>query len=103
MAVVRFLPFIVVDWLGTLLGFAFYLFDRVHRRTAERNVAAAFPSRDPAERRRIVRSMFGHFGRLLFQVLKFSTLSPEAMLERVEFEGQQRAEHAYAHGKGVLF
>ena len=47
--------------------------------------------------------MFAHFGRLLFELLKFSTLSPEQMLERVEFEGDDRARLAYAQGKGVLF
>ena len=57
----------------------------------------------PRERRRIVRGAFAHFGRLLFELLKFSTLSPEAMLARVEFEGEERVRAAYAHGKGVLF
>jgi KDO2-lipid IV(A) lauroyltransferase len=50
-----------------------------------------------------VRSAFAHFGRLLFAMLKFSTLGPEAMLARVEFEGEERVRAAYAHGKGVLF
>ena len=49
-----------------------------------------FPSRSVAERRAIVRSAFEHFGRLLFEILKFSTLPPEAMLARVEFEGEER-------------
>jgi len=100
---VRFMPARVVDVCGTLLGRAFYTFDRSHRRVAERNVAAAFPGRPAAERRRIVRGAFAHFGRLLFQLLKFSTLSPEAMLARVEFEGEDRVRSAYAYGKGVLF
>ena len=47
--------------------------------------------------------MFAHFGRLLFEMLKFSTLSHAEMLQRVEFEGEDRARLAYAQGKGVLF
>ena len=62
-----------------------------------------FPRDRPHEQRLIVRSAFGHFGRLLFALLKFSTLSPGAMLARVEFEGEDRVRTAYAHGKGVLF
>ena len=81
----------------------FYTFDRAHRRTAEANVAASFPTRTESERRAIVRGTFAHFGRLLFQLLKFSTLTPAAMLARVEFEGEERVRQAYAHGKGVLF
>lgn len=103
MAIVRLLPFPVVDGLGALLGMAFYTFDGAHRRVAARNVEAAFPSRSAAERRLIVRGAFAHFGRLLFQLLKFGTLAPEAMLARVEFDGEEHVRHAYAQGKGVLF
>ncbi len=100
---VRVMPGPLVRACGTLLGLAFYTFDRAHRRIAERNLAAAFPVRSPAERRAIARRAFTHFGRLLFELLKFSTRSPAAMLARVEFDGEERARLAYAQGKGVLF
>ena len=100
---VRVMPDALVRGCGNLLGLAFYTIDRAHRRIAERNLAAAFPVRPPAERRRIVRAAFEHFGRLLFEILAFSTLSPKAMLARVEFDGEERARLAYAQGKGVLF
>ena len=47
--------------------------------------------------------MFEHFGVLLFELLKFSTLSTEGMRRAVEFEGEDRVRAAYAQGKGVLF
>jgi KDO2-lipid IV(A) lauroyltransferase len=100
---VRIMPFQVVDGCGAVLGLAFYVLDRAHRRVAERNVEAAFPTRSAAERTAIVRGAFRHFGKLLFALLKFSTLSHEEMLARVEFEGEERVRSAYAHGKGVLF
>lgn len=103
MAVVRALPDRVVRWMGTMLGVAFYSLDRAHRRIAERNLATAFPNRPDAERRAIARAAFEHFGRLLFELLKFGTLTPEQMLARVEFEGEERSRAAYAQGKGVLF
>jgi KDO2-lipid IV(A) lauroyltransferase len=102
-AVVRLMPSALVDACGTVLGFLFYAVDGAHRQIAQQNVAAAFPARSLAERRQIVRGAFGHFGRLLFELLKFSTLSPDAMLKRVEFEGEERVRAAYAHGRGVLF
>ena len=37
------------------------------------------------------------------ELLKFSTLSPEAMLARVEFEGEEHVRAAHAQGRGVLF
>ena len=102
-AVVRILPDAAVRQLGALLGLAFYGLDRVHRRVAETNLATAFPKRSAEDRQRITRAMFVHFGRLLLELLKFSTLDPAGMRRRLEFEGRERAESAYAQGKGVLF
>jgi Kdo2-lipid IVA lauroyltransferase/acyltransferase len=102
-ALARLMPDAMVLWLGALLGRALYTFDGAHRRIAERNLAMAFPVRSESERQVIAREAFAHFGRLAFQLLKFSTLSKEAMLSRVEFEGEDRARLAYAQGKGVLF
>jgi Kdo2-lipid IVA lauroyltransferase/acyltransferase len=89
--------------LGTALGLAFYALDGLHRRIADANLATAFPKRTAAERRAITRQMFAHFGRLLLELLKFSTLRPEQMQRLVEYEGQERARAAYAQGRGVLF
>lgn len=99
---VRLLPMGAVLGAGTVLGLAFYAFDRSHRRLAIRNLEAAFPLRSHDECRDIARGMFAHFGRLLTVLLKFTTLRPEEMLARVEFEGQERVVAAHAAGRGVL-
>jgi KDO2-lipid IV(A) lauroyltransferase len=102
-AIVRVLPISAVRGLGAMLGLTFYAVDRVHRRVADTNLATAFPKRTTAERRAITRAMFMHFGRLLLELLRFSTLTPEAMRRIIDFEGEERARAAYAQGKGVLF
>ena len=101
--VVRVAPDPLVRAMGTGLGLIFYTLDRAHRRIAERNLATAFPSRAAAERTAIARAAFKHFGRLLFELLKFSTLSPDDMMRRVDVDGEERSRAAYAQGKGVLF
>ena len=101
-SVVRFLPMSAVLAAGTLLGRAFYLFDRSHRRLAIRNLQRAFPLRSEAECRTISREMFSHFGRLLTVLLKFTTMRPAEMLACVEFEGEERVIAAHAEGRGVL-
>jgi KDO2-lipid IV(A) lauroyltransferase len=102
-ALVRVIPHAAAAACGTALGLTFHLFDRRHRHTALQNVAAAFPDRPVSEQRAIVRHAFGHFGRLLFAMLKFSTMTPAAMLARVEFEGDNHVQLAHAQGRGVLF
>ena len=99
---IRVLPMGAAIAAGTLLGRAFHAFDGTHRRLALQNLEAAFPSRPAAERAAIARDMFAHFGRLLTVLLKFSTLRPEQMLARVEFEGDERVRAAHALGRGVL-
>ena len=102
-AVAGVMPYWAIWLLGTSVGYIFYMFDRPHRRVALDNLAAAFPRRTAGERRAIVRAVFAHFGRLLFEFLKFSTLSDEQILSRVEFDGEERVRRAYGQGKGVLF
>jgi KDO2-lipid IV(A) lauroyltransferase len=101
-AVVRVLPMRAVLAAGTVLGRAFHLIDRAHRRLAIDNLRAAFPVRTEAECSAISREMFSHFGRLLAALLKFSTMRPDEMLACVEFEGEDRVVHAHAQGRGVL-
>jgi len=96
------LPMPVAVAAGTVLGRAFHAIDGTHRRLALKNLEAAFPSRPAAERAAIARDMFAHFGRLLTVLLKFSTMTPEQMLARVEFDGEERVHAAHALGRGVL-
>ena len=57
-AAVRLMPPSVVDACGSALGATFHALDRGHRRVALANVAAAFPTRTPAEHAAIVRGTF---------------------------------------------
>lgn len=97
------LPDAVVRAWGAGLGMAFYVLDRPHRRVALGNLAECFPGRPEAERRRIARQTFRHFGHLLLELLRFSALGDEARTALVEIEGADRVRQAYARGKGVLF
>jgi len=101
-AIVRVAPWPLVGGSGRLLGLLVYVFDFRHRRVTLDNLAHAFPWRGPRDRRAIARRVFEHFGRLLFDLVKFSTLSHGQMLRRVEFDGDERVRQAQALGKGYL-
>jgi KDO2-lipid IV(A) lauroyltransferase len=100
---VRVLPLSTVRALGESLGLTFYLVDRVHRRIALANLQVAFPKKSADECRIIAKSMFKHFGRLLVELLKFSSLSRERQMALVDWEGEERVRLALAQGKGILF
>jgi KDO2-lipid IV(A) lauroyltransferase len=99
----RVLPMAIVRACGGGLGRAVYFVDSFHRRIALTNLASAFPTRSPAERRVIAREMFAHFGRLLLELIKFGTLSDAQMLARIDSDGEERVLQAYQQGRGVLF
>jgi Kdo2-lipid IVA lauroyltransferase/acyltransferase len=101
--IARWLPEALVNAWGSGLGLMFYALDRPHRRVALTNLEQCFPNRSEAERRAIARETFAHFGRVLLRLLTFSALTPEQMLERSEYEGDERVRLAYGKGKGVLF
>ena len=88
--------------MGTAIGLAFYMVDAQHRRVAVSQLAAAFPTRSRRECRRIARQTFAHFGRLLVAMLRFSTLTPPEILERIEVEGDERVRAGHAAGNGVI-
>jgi KDO2-lipid IV(A) lauroyltransferase len=100
---VRVLPGTLVRFWGAALGLAFYVIDRSHRKVALANLRECFPARVERERRAIARATFMHFGRLLLELLRFSTRTPRQMAALSEFEGEDRVRDAYAKGRGVLF
>lgn len=103
MGLARTLSWAGVRACGSAIGFLFYTFDRRHRRVALANLAAAFPRKSPQENDELVRRVFAHFGRHVFELLKFASLTPAQLLERIEFEGEEYAHEAYRQGRGTLF
>ncbi len=101
--IARRLPDALVRASGSALGLMFYALDAPHRRVALANLEQCFPKRPAHERRAIARATFAHFGQVLLKLLTFSALTPDQMLERAEYEGDERVRLAYAQGKGVLF
>jgi Kdo2-lipid IVA lauroyltransferase/acyltransferase len=99
---VRLMPMGSARNIGHTVGRIVYYLDRLHRRIALDNLAHAFPSRTVGERKTIARAMFAHFGAVLFELLKFGSLSPAEMAALVDVEGDDRLKQAFQHGRGVL-
>jgi Kdo2-lipid IVA lauroyltransferase/acyltransferase len=102
-AFLRLMPMTAVRAWGGAFGALVSVVDRFHRRIALENLGRAFPSRSAGERALVCRGMFMHFGRLLLELIQFSSLTREQMLARIEVEGQEHVRQAYRQGKGVLY
>lgn len=87
---------------GRGLGRAWGRLDRRHLRIAEDNLAQAFPDWDAARRRATALGVYGHFGRVLLDILWMSHREREAILGRVDVFGAEHVEAARAAGRGAL-
>ncbi len=102
-AFLRLMPMTAVRACGGALGGIVSVLDPFHRRIALENLTRAFPSRSAGELAIVRRGVFMHFGRLLLELIQFSSLTREEMLARVEVEGQEHVRQAYRQGRGVLY
>lgn len=100
---VRPLPMATVRSMGEAIGRLAYRLAGLRRRIALDNLARAMPELPPDERERIVKGVFEHFARMILELLRFGRLTREEMLARIEIEGEEHVQRAYASGKGLIF
>jgi Kdo2-lipid IVA lauroyltransferase/acyltransferase len=87
---------------GRALGRTWGRLDRRHLRIAEDNLARAFPDWDEARRRAVALGVYGHFGRMLLDILWMARREREEILRHVDVTGAEHVEAARAAGRGAL-
>jgi KDO2-lipid IV(A) lauroyltransferase len=103
LAVARVLPRRSLLALGGAAGALAGRIDRRHTATARENLRAAYGDAMPeAERERVVRACWRHFGRITFDALAFPHLDGTALNAFLEVEGIENLRDALAQGRGAL-
>lgn len=88
---------------GAGLGRLLYRLDRRHRQVALRNLAIAFPDREPSWHEQVARSSFAQAGRTIMELLwspRLATLDQPS--EIVKFDSLDNLRQALAGGKGAI-
>jgi KDO2-lipid IV(A) lauroyltransferase len=89
--------------LGAAAGALAFRLARKHTRVALENLEVAVgDALSPAERRRIVRACWRHYGRITADAAAFHRLRPEDIGTRIRYEGLEVLRAAHSEGKGVL-
>jgi KDO2-lipid IV(A) lauroyltransferase len=89
--------------VGRGLGLAAYVLDRRHRKVALENIAQGLPEgADPADRRRIARASFAHFGAVAVECLLLPYRRLEDVDSLAQWEGVEHLTNAHMRGKGVF-
>lgn len=100
---IRLLPRRICLALGRVLGHAVYSLDKKHREIALKNLGIAFgEEKAQAEKKRIARTSFKHFGEAIFEILKLSSLSTEKREALLHIDGEDHVRNALRKGKGAL-
>ena len=87
---------------GGALGRTWGRLDRRHLRIAEENLARAFPEWEDARRRDVALGVYGHFGRVLLDILWMADRDRATILGQVDVSGAEHVEAALAAGRGAL-
>jgi KDO2-lipid IV(A) lauroyltransferase len=99
----RTLPHATARSFGRGLGSFAHALDRRHREIARRNMALALPEIGAAERDRLVRECFRHFGAALCDAVSSSRFDEVEICRRFTLEGWEHVEAAEALGRGLFF
>ena len=98
----RLLPHQTARSFGRAVGSLGHLLDRRHREVALRNMELALPEIGPAERRRLVRACFRHFGAALCDAISSTRFDAVEICRHFTLEGWENLEAAEARGKGIF-
>jgi KDO2-lipid IV(A) lauroyltransferase len=89
--------------LGRKMGFLFYLCDKKHRHIAISNLSSALGKNlSPQSLKSIAKKSFSHFGEVLVDFIKFSTLTEHKKSQLIDIEGEEHIQNALQEKKGVL-
>jgi KDO2-lipid IV(A) lauroyltransferase len=98
----RALPHQAARGLGRQVGALGHALDRRHREVALRNLELAMPEIPPAERKRLVKRCFRHFGAALCDVISAGRFDARQICERLSIEGWENIHLAASAGKGFF-
>ena len=89
--------------LGRWLGLFFYLLDKRHRNIAHANLSIALEKTHSLKSlKSIARSSFAHFGEVMLDLIKFSTLKEHKKSRLIAVEGAEHIQNALLGKKGAL-
>jgi KDO2-lipid IV(A) lauroyltransferase len=99
---IRALPLPMVRAFGRGAGAMIYRLLGRRRRVALKNLALIYPDRSEAERRRMARAVFRHFGEVATEFVKLPHLKNADIDRLVTVEGEENLRRAFEHNRGVL-
>lgn len=103
-AVVSMVPYRRAFALARGVGMLVYAIDRKHRERAMENLAQAFPEKDEAARREIVKSVYMNLVESVVETLAtLRLINQDNYREFVTVEGKETLDEIAGRGRGIIF
>lgn len=102
-ALLRWLPRRLARAVGAALAWFFYALHRRWRHVASFNLQLAFPRMSEAERARLLKRAYRHWGWLLAEFARFPRHSARSIEDVIVYDGLENYQAAAARGRGVLY
>jgi len=102
-ALLRWLPRRLARAAGAALAWLVYRLHPHWRQIADFNLRLAFPEMSPAERARLLKRAYRHWGWLLAEFARFPRHSARSIEDIIIYDGLENYQAAAARGKGVLY
>lgn len=102
-ALLRWLPRRLARAVGAALAWLFYALHRRWRQVADFNFRLAFPQMSEAERARLLKRAYRHWGWLLAEFARFPRHSSRSIEDVIVYDGLENYQAAAARGRGVLY
>ena len=99
--VFRFIPHIMIVFMGRILGFILRFFLRFKMDRVKENLGIVYGAKENWPKG-IVGKIYRHFGTLLVEMLKLPSINGEAFNKRFHVSGAENLDKALAQEKGVI-
>jgi KDO2-lipid IV(A) lauroyltransferase len=96
------IPYPFAQFNGKGLGLLAYFIPMARKKVAFENIRQSFPNMPESEAKALLRRVYMHFGRMLFEIPRIIGLTPKNLDRYVIFEGPENLDRALARGKGVF-
>jgi KDO2-lipid IV(A) lauroyltransferase len=100
--ITRMLPYRRAIAFGSGFGSFGYCCIPIRKQVTLANLALALPEKSETERAAIARQVYRHLGIMAIEHLRFPLMSPQDLLDLVEFDGEDVLKAALARGKGAI-
>jgi len=103
LALLRWAPRRLARAAGAALAWLFYTLHRRWRQVADFNLRLAFPQMSEAERARLLKRAYRHWGWLLAEFARFPRHTARSIEDVIVYDGLENYQAAAARGRGVLY